>query len=880
MRILLFSFFLLFGIQSYAQTTVKKVVLQAYWWDYHNNAYQSKWCNYLTELAPRLREMGIDAVWIPPQSKNSSTASVGYAPFDHYDLGDKYQKGATTTRMGTKDEYLRMIAVLHANGIEVIQDVVLNHINAAGSTSGEGGQDPNSFSMANNSGFKNFRYVCYETPGTSQTQTSYWARKGRWPKNFTNFYPNPNNNCTTGDICSPYFGADISYEDNAIGLSSNITGTTGYNPSQASGYMRNEGRNWMMWHRKQTAVDGYRWDAVKHFPTYVQEDYSWNLKYGVPSWAQGGKTMFNVGEWVGSKSELDAYTNAITAPTGEFMMGSFDFGLRAFDGGGGLYGMVYGQGGFNMASLPGAQQNNRVASYPLDNLFVHRTVTFVNNHDTFRPILGSTGNYTGWNTNQELSGHITPTEPRLSAAYASICAMDGNPQLFFEDLFDIGSNGNRWNHDPKSTTSLPARADIVNLIQCHQALGFKDGAYQVPFSSADYLIIARAGKAVIGITDSWDQWQTQNVQTSFAEGTILKDYSGASATTVTVGSGGMANITTPPVNPALNTAGRKGYCVWAPTGQSLTYVPTRLETTTQEWEMADDLGDSHVSSLGQGGSLPANSINWRIAGKIYVQSGKTITYIVYPGNPLKALYAGLFTTAGTQLSFKQGVGTLTGTYTPTFTGWVVIKVRNRLATTPKQKCWVNVTYTAPKVITNANSLSANNTASIWSGNGNTSNWKQPENWEEGMVPTAESYVVIPANVQPSPVLTEAAEISRIFVEKDAKLTLLAPLTIQNETVLEGQIVDQQFSQNPNESLSQFFIYPNPTTDGKVQVQTMWSNESRAFSTKIYSVEGQVLIEPKGTLSQISDQVSTWLTNQPAGVYLLQIEEQTLRIVRK
>ena len=74
-------------------TKVKKVVFQGFWWDYWNNNYPNAWANYLTELAPRLKSLGIDAVWIPPSVKNQSTGYVGYSPFDHYDLGDKYQKG-------------------------------------------------------------------------------------------------------------------------------------------------------------------------------------------------------------------------------------------------------------------------------------------------------------------------------------------------------------------------------------------------------------------------------------------------------------------------------------------------------------------------------------------------------------------------------------------------------------------------------------------------------------------------------------------------------------------------------------------------------------------------------------------------------------------
>jgi alpha-amylase len=60
--------------------------------------------------------------------------------------------------MGNKDELLRMIAVMHANGMEVISDVVLNHTNEAGTNTGTGGRDPQSpFSIANANGYKNFR---------------------------------------------------------------------------------------------------------------------------------------------------------------------------------------------------------------------------------------------------------------------------------------------------------------------------------------------------------------------------------------------------------------------------------------------------------------------------------------------------------------------------------------------------------------------------------------------------------------------------------------------------------------------------------------------------------------------------------------------------
>lgn len=876
------ALFVFFALQIFSQTTVKKVVLQAFWWDYYHANYSNNWSNYLTELAPRLKSMGVDAIWIPPTSKNESPTYVGYAPFDHYDLGDKFQKNSTGTRMGTKNELLRMIAVMHANGIEVIQDVVLNHAGSAGSGNGSGGQDPNSFSMANNNGYKNFRYVSYSTPASVETQTNYWARKGRWPKNYTNFYPNPSNNCTTGDICTAFFGPDISYESSAFGKSSNVTG---FNPTQTSNYMRNEGRNWISWMKKQTGIDGFRWDAVKHFPTYVQEDYSYNIKNTLPTWAKGGQNMFNVGEWVGSKSELDAYVNSVAGPSGDKMMGAFDFNLRAFDPSGGLYGMVYGMGNFDLSTLPGAQQNERVTYYPATNTYVHRTVPFVNNHDTFRPQVSSTGNYIGWNSGSELSAHIDPYEPRLSTAYAVMMSMDGNPQLFFEDLFDIGALGNRYNHDPKSITSLPSRSDIQNLIWCHQALDFKSGAYQVPLSSPDYLIISRSGKVLIGITDNWNTWQNQWVYSGFPAGTVLKDYSGANGTsTSTVDANGWALISTPPVDPSLNIAGRHGYSVWAPVGKdAVTYNPPRATTTTQEWEMANDLGDSHVNSLGQGGALPASSTNFRIVGKIYVESGKPITTILYPENTTKALYVGLYNAAGTLLTSANGTGTLTKLYTPSFTGWITLKVRNNVASNPSQKCWVNVTYTAPAIIANATAAAARTAASIWTGNGESSDWNEPKNWEEGIVPDETSDVVIPGGVYPHPAVSSSTKIASLKIEENAHLFVNDQLFVENEIQNNGSIsglgaLENQLGEIAIKSSNEaeFSLYPNPSEHGVMLKVNGSIEDDASFQISLFSIDGKCIATQSGNFSSSNSWLNDFSNSLKQGVYFIRFETSKSR----
>ena len=78
--------------------------------------------------AKELAAAGITALWLPPAYKGLGGAKdVGYAVYDMYDLGEFDQKGSVRTKYGTHKEYLAAIEALHAAGIDVYADVVLNH---------------------------------------------------------------------------------------------------------------------------------------------------------------------------------------------------------------------------------------------------------------------------------------------------------------------------------------------------------------------------------------------------------------------------------------------------------------------------------------------------------------------------------------------------------------------------------------------------------------------------------------------------------------------------------------------------------------------------------------------------------------------------------
>jgi alpha-amylase len=308
-----------------------KVVLEAFWWNCWNGNYPHDWYTYLAKLCPRIAALGFDGIWTPPPCKDTSAeANMGYTPYDFYDLGQKDQKGTVWTRFGTMDAFLRLIAVAHANGLEVYPDIVLDH--CAG-----GDPDPSSPFQSSSQQFTSFRPNGYAGAGT-----------GRWPRNWLDFHFNPQHWKATGDwtpSATNSFGADFCYQGRCS--------DSGNADSNCAA--RSNARAWLTWLVKQTGVDGFRFDDVDGYPPEVVEDILYN--------AMGdGIEYFAVGEYVtDSQATVDAWASAT-----QNRCGTFDYPLRFA-----LANMVQSGGFFDVGNLPSQQQQNRLKSVP-----------FVSNHDT------------------------------------------------------------------------------------------------------------------------------------------------------------------------------------------------------------------------------------------------------------------------------------------------------------------------------------------------------------------------------------------------------------------------------------------------------------------------------------------------------------------
>ncbi|RMI09326.1 MAG: hypothetical protein D6681_07215, partial [Calditrichaeota bacterium] len=70
-----------------------------------------------------------DMIWFPPPFKGAGgDLDMGYGIYDHFDAGEFLQNGTVETRFGSRAELENAIQAYHNAGIEVICDIVLNHV--------------------------------------------------------------------------------------------------------------------------------------------------------------------------------------------------------------------------------------------------------------------------------------------------------------------------------------------------------------------------------------------------------------------------------------------------------------------------------------------------------------------------------------------------------------------------------------------------------------------------------------------------------------------------------------------------------------------------------------------------------------------------------
>jgi alpha-amylase len=347
------------------------------------------------EVASRARELaqgGITAVWLPPAYKGTGgPGDVGYGVYDMYDLGEFDQKGSVRTKYGTRDEYLQAVRALHAAGLQVYADAVLNH--RMGGDEGET-VTATPFSQGDRLHPRGEprairAYTRFRFPGRGGRHSAFeWRARHFDAVDYDERRPD--------DHDSVYLLEGKAFDDQVALEHGNFSFLMGCDLDFQSEEVRQEVTTWGKWYLDTTRVDGFRLDAVKHIAAWF-----------FPEWLDAmekhaGRDLFVVGEyWTPDLDSLFWYLDRLGGRLSVFgvpLHYHFHYASRA----GGTYDM--------RRLLEGTLLRERAMS----------VVTFVDNHDS-QPL-------------QALESVVEPWFKPL--AYATILLREeGYPCLFYPDYY-------------------------------------------------------------------------------------------------------------------------------------------------------------------------------------------------------------------------------------------------------------------------------------------------------------------------------------------------------------------------------------------------------------------------------------------------------------
>ncbi|WP_151088685.1 alpha-amylase [Hymenobacter baengnokdamensis] len=321
------------ALSSSNATAVNGVMLQGFYWDVPQSTSGQTWWQVLGGKATEFNTAGFTAVWLPPAYKGAAGGyDDGYGVYDRYDLGEFNQKGSVATRYGTLAQLQSCVSALHGKGIQVYEDMVMNHFMGADA------QESFTYNGTNYNVWTSFTYPArankystyqwhyYNFNGAQQAPNNGWYQWNPW-----DFQPYNN-----GDAYDNLMGCEVRYADvNQV----------------------NETVKWGNWMTTTLGLDGYRIDAGKHMLTSFLNTWFDNVK----------STRFAVSEvWFNSVSELQSYISSTGGRTSLFDV-PLHYTFKAMSDGNGSWDMR----GLEFAGLTEADG-------------VH-SVSFVDNHDTDNP---------------------------------------------------------------------------------------------------------------------------------------------------------------------------------------------------------------------------------------------------------------------------------------------------------------------------------------------------------------------------------------------------------------------------------------------------------------------------------------------------------------
>ncbi len=251
------------------------VLFQAFYWDCpREDGCEFGWWKRVRSQIPNLASVGFTALWLPPPHKAANARSMGYDPYDYYDLGEFDQKGSVPTWFGTREELLDLIQAADDHGLDVLADMVINH------NSGADAQEPNPIDQVDR-------------------WTAFRPKSGKFPRNWLSFHPSSFESWDEGT-----FGEmpDLSHRNPDV-----------YGELLALG-------KWLI---EDVGFAGFRFDFVKGYGSWTVTAL---MEYRYARLGQPFKP-FGVGEMWDSARTIDNWIGETNAWS-DNLISAFDFPLR------------------------------------------------------------------------------------------------------------------------------------------------------------------------------------------------------------------------------------------------------------------------------------------------------------------------------------------------------------------------------------------------------------------------------------------------------------------------------------------------------------------------------------------------------------------------
>ena len=522
--------------------------------------FETRWDEMYQRL-PEIAEIGYESIWTPPPGKSPIAGpyphayggNVGYNSYDRFDLGDHPQRGHWETRYGSRTSMRNMVDNAHQMDLKIYPDIVFNHTGNGPDYRTYPGMVPQDFHGWNDAaqpgGFKRAprMFIWDAANGYGGTLHQELVSlmdivlefDGRFQGNNEPKYasdPTPFVRHPGDPEKYPYFNQ------------------TGYVTENSRQFVT----RWINWLGYAMDYDGVRLDAPKH----VGKEY-----FGLPGQSQATKDqtlIYNIQKNFNERRGLtdtdpfdDMYSNYLRRDDAlvysEFFIGSIgetDYWRNPSDRNWGIQ-TRYLDFPRKSQMIMAAFNNGNLAA--LDNISAgfspEEGVIFAHSHDEDPP-------------------------NKLELAYAYILTRVGTPVVYFTgnnlaDNEDKEENGITWMRKGYDGALGDKNAGTIpNLIYIHNQ--FARGREFTRWGEGDFFAFERyedlnsngqpnsgEGLLLTVLNDSGFDQTRNGIQTSFAPGTILKDYTGRNLNTVTVGSDGKVNIT-------VGGWWGQGYGCWAP----------------------------------------------------------------------------------------------------------------------------------------------------------------------------------------------------------------------------------------------------------------------------------------------------------------------------